>query len=1568
MKYIDVERILTPAEVAGLTGKLNELLENKEIVPAELVDALCAGRLPIELLALLKRTHAEILGEELYDAKSTSTFKPMWELINKDKLSDSEANNLPQLIEPYARELYVMSGGSKAEKNVQSSFFDRYIGDKTIFPREEESIQLNVFIDDLRKIRNFSSHGTGSFSIASAQLAVMAGLLYLTARFSGMLEERLLTADDYVEFDDSVLDTETAMAAAQSCRDNSRRRKAAEALLASRFSATPELAADVELLYELPDPAVEPALAESGLSVLCAPSGSGKTVMLARMAARCTVKQHVLYVPSGRCLVGETPLEQVTNLFLGSDKVLLSPREHYARMRWVNHALTSGYVALLLDSDEPLGPDADVAARLADAYPKLMCVLAAEPGGKTRLPKGAVRCNLQPLGEEDKAQMVRYITLLTHKGIDISQEIADMLATMADDADLSNPFVLTTLLHLLVSDDSLSLTPNFTELIAKFIAAVEANPDIDDSEKRAIMANGMIKNYNATISGVRSKAAELAEIMSRGDSTEALAMLRNSDWMRSDAERRKLFEICHLLREERDLNVLASMAAVAMFGDRPADDPLKPHPALKLLARATVTVPYVRPEADSGNNYGIVYRPAPKYIAEQFTLNLLRLYRRGGVDTDNAYDHVLNVLRTAATLATDEVLDEIFRPYWAVQWLIVEGYTVPGTNITGRAKRIDGDEKSLYNDMFKTPGNPVGLVLRLVQTTARLRMLKAGDAVGFVMNILHSLIRRRMSDRERLALYHSLCDIRGEAALYPQEVGKLCNRTLTYMDVPTSDLPDSDVRYNLDVPFAPMSSDDLNQWRRKCAQHPQSIRLMLKYMMHAYRVGQQSVVADLTSTLIYMKAYKGSSARAFWQTLKQIIAEYGVSAQMRKHLRLIPFDELDAEVAVQIYDPTVGEALVRYRDAMDSSVVRVSTLAHPEPEMLPVAQSVEKGGINSYAYTIYCRPLSTEIVLATQALAGDVAGLYVRFNAGEYWGVVQERLQPVADGRADAYADLSVMLKFAAPLPSTGTIELEPQGRKAFSVRYVAAYPSADGRAAVVRIDDADALRRLAELDGVAVRFAIGEVGGRLTGVRIVPFAPEQTMLRVRLDGVATHVEYPSTGAISLHKFANFKNKNNALGLNIAVDDGSRQPQTGFYKNPFFMAGTYGDHLLWGSLIALYPGTTLRDTATNRLYRVEKNYYLNNSAVIPAEKLQTFRKAADTLKNCRFECLIELVPLYAAKDSKPAYAIRKWLGSGLERVWVQPVVIPEVADAPAVELTVSKVVGTRRILDDGRVALELPDLPELTKKAKRFSIEGVALQLGAEFDSEGRLVPSGQVQPMLHEMESDEVLLSFYARGTNYEPIRFPLPNPEVLFDLSSLNDYPSEFCDVLALYMNGNRQLFEASFQLFRRSRRLADWVKIGLRLGYINDDYEPFALGAVIETNAKNTRIVDTKAITGDKPPRNAPFIILPAAKNSSIKAGDIVALFGEQDIAKLPADLLALLRSRCLCGYRKGRVRYINGKIAIKWSNKFNIYTDINVDSMPDWREFSWVAYLPSYRMLRREGGKPTDFTAIDIHHIS
>lgn len=1570
MKYIDVEAILTPDEIESLKARLGELAADSDTVPTALIATLCSGRLPLELFALLKRAHAAILGEDLHNPDSTSPFKSMWQLFITNELSD-KAVNLPLAIEPYARGIYSFSGKEAGRNTVYNSYYDITIDGTTVFPSEAEHPGLYRFIGSLRGIRNSAAHSTATISISRTRTAVMAGVLYLTTRFCRLLESHLLSPSDYVELTESILTEDPTLPAqaSQYCRDNSRRRAAAKALLASRFSATPELAADENLVEALPNPVISPPLAPAGISVLCAPSGSGKTVFMARMAARCSIRQYVLYLPAGYSLAGESPLAQITNLFLGADKLPLLPKEHFARASWVNHALCSGNVALLMDSDEALGSNAEVAARLVQKYPTLMCVVAAEPGGEEHMPENATLCRVQPFDEANRRRMVRYITLLTHKGIDISAETGNMLATLAEDADISNPFVLTTLLHLLVSGNGNSNgnTPNFTALIAEFINALQSNPDIDPAEKQAILSNRMIAAYTAALSAARRTAADLASALNTAGAEAGIELLRSSKWLKNSAGRRKLFEICHMLRNEEPMRVLATMAATAMFDSRQSPNPLWPHPALNLLANETASVPYEGPGA--ANSLGVTYRPAPKYIAEQFTLNLLRIYRANGFNIDSNPQEVSRALRIAATLATDAVLDEIFRPYWAAQWLMVAGCKIPGTKIAGRAKKPEDNRKSLYVDILRDTDRPVAIALRLVQTAARMRLLKmAKYGISFVMGIVYHLIMRRMSDRQRLYFHRCLRRVDGEAALYPAEVAAICNHVLFYMDSPTSDIPGSDVRYNVEVPYKHIKDSNLDEWLERCRKHPQSRYMLLKVMAHAFASRHYADGAAIARTIIEMKAYKGTTAELFRETLSQIIDNHGIPVPLKNSLRLIPFDELDGDIAVQIYDPTVAEALVYYRDATEGGKVHIETLERPTSAMLPAVQLVAKDGINNYAYTVYSRPNPGEIILATQALVDVFPGTVLRFNGGDRWGLVQERLQSVADGDRKAYADLSLILTFPSPLPPAGTIEIEPHNTKNFRTRYVAAYTSAGGRGATVRIDDPKAIARLTALEEASLHTAIGNTGGRLTHVRIVPFAPVQTMLRVKLEGAAAATEYPATGTFTLHRHNNFDNAKNAHGLDIAVYDGSRQPQPTVKKGILFVAAIKNGKILVGSRIPLNAGTTLRDTADGTLLRVEKLYFMQKSAKIPTATLGAFRKATSKLKADEFKYVIEFACLYGNGDETDCqYRSGAFINSVFEFVWLQPVVVPEVADAPAVELKIGKITATRQFEDDGRVVLLLPKLAEL-KKAKRFSIEGIGIQYPFVTDDEGRLIPHDNLQPMLREMAGDDILLSFHRKDG--QTLHFALPSPDSLFNLGRVYDYPTEFCDVLALYMNDNPELYHATFRLFMHHNRLDQWVRIGIRLGFIDRQNTPFSVGTVMDCGADGISVLDSRELNTPKPPKEPPLLTVPAESFPELEQGDIVAILSDENLLKLPGDLLELLRTLGLCGYRHGRVIHSDqGKIAIKWSNQFIIYTDIATDSVPQWREGCRVAYLPVYTPTNRQHGKQLyRIAATDIHLIS
>lgn len=1299
MRYIDYENILTPEEIKSLGATIGMLSDFLTRVPVErdgggreYVDmsmrAYDNGHL-LEVFAILKRFYGRFSG-------TASVFDPLWRLLLKPVVPAKveDLANMALSMEPFFRNLELLLTGRRREHTVYNSFFEPFREQKapySILPRGDNA--MTRFFRTLKSVRNMVGHGHDDLPVESGRLMLVTGYILLINRFYAELTEQLIAPGEYVEMNDAEVAGDAGLRAwADEYMQQQRARRSAEAraALLGLFAGT-LLEGSKVAATSLPALPVKPTLTYApGTSYVMGASGTGVTSVLLRAVADGTPCANIAIPSPASMRASRFNADWLLTVLGGPDVPALSPRRLAALRLWLADAVTAGSVAIVFDTAAPPSPRLNVViTSLMGKMPGLMFVVGATPppdGEEARYPVPEFRLlQMRPLTDAGRRSMTHIFGTLPFPGFDLGPLLEGRMAEMCEGLDLTRPRIFMAALDWLarhLGDTAVSR--------AAFLDSVRR----EAPEARSCDA---VQDYMELRASVNAVADETRRLLYQGPGRDAaMACVRDAGLLDDPKATRDFLQTAAAMAAEGNENaeLLSTLIAQVILADGADDDgdQQAPSPAINKLARLTTALPLEAPRAVNGD---CSFRPSPRYIAERYVLNMMRLH------TPESGGEAL--LRAAVNIASPDILDELFSPRWCA---IVDD------------DRITRAASSVFS------ANPVELALRTADRLADLSLTGRTPAnpVGV---FAHALIR--LNDAQRADLIGRLratADRRRYTAL-PAPLA--VNMTLLSFKAPTCpQLFDTATRMQLPKElwhgFLNRSDGNASAW---------------PVMMQVARLGANMHITYMLAEPLRQLVENGAyAAPQFVRLVDELLDNRFAAPVVAEILDDVPLADLDPATAIRLYNPTLTDLTIRSAGAdaglgatlevNDGPTVR--KLVAPEPAKTP------DGGRPRYSYRLYGRGDGL-IRLSTEAFAGDAP--VGKFAYVEGTGVIGRVAAVNRTDAADEYAHLTIALPDAPdewPPYSTMFLSLGPN-RFSKVVPWLAAFPGADRSMAVLRIDDPAAIAALREgpLDNLSVK-ALGRIAC-VQHVEIVPLGAEHTFVDIVPPRDAAPA-LPAEGYFTLHFAPEGNARQFAKVPYIELPQG--QWRTPYERGPLMMVLAEHD----GQLIAAYlgapfaRGTVLQHRDTGDAFAVTRSFAIASRSTIPQEilekadkALEKYRKTAD--KPMQFKTLAMLRPLEGCsvpeKMRKPGFVVY----GKLEPRWCNAVfepAPPRRAKVKAVSYPCSWM-PVKALRLRNRVIADIP-YNAAFEAAAHLRLSGVPFTFTARYAG-GRFVPDAMLDTLL---------------------------------------------------------------------------------------------------------------------------------------------------------------------------------------------------------------------------------------------
>lgn len=1352
MRYLDYERILTAEEIKSLSSTIGLLSDFLTSVPVptetgamEHADWTIAVRGRCHLLesfALLKRFYMRFSG-------NASLFDPLWPLMLKP-LSQSHEQalldlaNMALTVEPFCRHLLCLLTGRRSDKSVYNSFFNPFREQATkhcpatIFP--SQAGPMGRYFLYLKEIRNMVGHGKEGLPVESGRLMVMVGYLLLANRFHSELAEHLTEPADYRELDERAVAKDDELRSWAKDYMQQRRELRAEHARGSLMELFKGTLIEGSRITpsNLPRLATTPALSYApGVTYVIGPDGSGVSSTLLRMIADGTPCPFTAIPSPTHMRTSRFDADWLLSVLCGRELMSLSPRRIAALRAWLSEAMQAGRVAIVFDTGRAPNPSLNVViGSLKPSDTGLMMVIGATPvpeGEEARFPATEYRLlRMRPLNDNVRSGMLRIFGRLPFGGFDLTPMLKRRVEELGEGIDLGHPRTFVAAVDIVarhLCDTLHSRTQFLEELLRRVGKPAEAYEAIGEHlADRAAMEAMSEQVYRALYHG--------------GGREEALAIIRDAGVFATKESTRRFFELSQSgAGEGNDKCALAgTLGAQAILCDG-ADTtaaPDAPGSGLDILARDTISLPLVSPADRSGD---CVFRPSPRYIAERYALNMLRLHTpaTGGEA----------VLRAAVSMASAPILDELFSPRWVEVIDSCAIHTAAG-NVRSAA--------------------PADIAMRIADRAARMS-LKGQAATSLINLFVHSL--RRLNDAQRADLITRLlatADRRKHTAL-PAE---LCvNLVLLSFDNPTGAS-----FYDTGVRMPPLNEKLWHGFLNNSDGKPEAWPMMMQVARNGANQRTLFMFSETMRQLIGNGAYRDPQFVRLVDELLDNRFAAGLTAEM---LDGVPLADLDPETAIRVYNPTLTDLTLRCpAEAAQSAGAALDVVDGPMVGMLvaPEPENTPKGERPRYSYRLYSYS-DGFVRFSTEAFANDnIRGKFLRVDGGVVIGQVA-CIERKKGGETEAeYAHLTLrMPDGAVKWPQTSTAYVSfGAGRFGKVVPYLAAFPAADKGLPVLRFDDAELLGMLRSepLSDLSVK-VLGRVC-EVTDVQIIAPPVDTTFIDIMLRK-GTQPDVPPQGFFTLHFCSSESDRHFSKVPYMELPQSLCR--TRFDRGPLLM--TIGEHdgqlLVASTGTPFARGTLLQRKSTGEAYSVGRSFAIANRNTTPPDILQKADKVLGKHKKTApkpydFKTLALLAPLPGCKVPEKMRKSGFIVFGKLEPRWCNAVMEPhraQDAEETAECFTYPCAWLPLRVLSLGnRHIVDIPYHPAF-EAAAHMRLGGVPFTFTARF-SGGRFIPDPMLDTLLRDrLEGSRASEPFFVEllDSDMQPITAAFDNIAQLLSLA---------------------------------------------------------------------------------------------------------------------------------------------------------------------------------------------------------
>ncbi len=821
---------------------------------------------------------------------------------------------------------------------------------------------------------------------------------------------------------------------------------------------------------------------DSKRKIVIGDAGSGKTVMFLRMIQRNQPMLTPFYLELKDFNTADlTP--RLERAIIGEDRLIITRYALKATIGRIHKLLKEGSAVFFIDSAESAPENLKHLAGFISRYPECHYIIGTQERTIPEEIKDMAfqRYDILQFNEGQTKDLMRLMSLHI-TGNDHTEKLYRDIRQISQEIT-HNPLTLTQLIYLYEKSAG-SMKSNLSRpmLFWNLYDSIQ-----DEEDRQMLKERQFMKQFFRNLEDVTELCRNVIAKYNADPGSDWASLILNFALVSSDLK--QFFDLTEIIRlydsqQERNSVIFRTLATMAILerdmhhGDAAphistendrmtiqAESLPMPNPALNILAPAVRDLPFVGPDSGDIHNSGhaegdfrTTYRLQPKYIIRQYLLSLLFFYKKFGADIKNSPEQINAMFTGIASSGDEELLKEVFAPYWLRQWLINKNDISETDNI----KVYGGKNSQLRITLSQNNAAPHVFALLMLRQSVWLEAKRMKHTATLLEGTIVDVIVHRMNDDQREKFVERLRELSG--LLNEDTLGYYRNLAIASMDsIYMLDQFDRNNREYL--------GDDIMKHLKGMGNYIPALSILLSRLSHLISVPEMKQYQDNSEAINSLMSHLISNgilktpqlADRFWSMITD--CQQVRKRDIRHYLDKIPLEDILPEIALKAYDKTVWEHLTNQHRLVKE---RLSEWVEPEYTKtckdlyLPVNKVFSQHNHtqrNSVQYTFYSQPEDHLFIVATEWIDEMPEGKFCQIRNFDQWFFVEDVIVLGKESDLKHIAELTINLPDGAPRRRKGTIVLG-EGKK---MNYIHLFEHGTSPQVVVRIDNNDALIWLME-------------------------------------------------------------------------------------------------------------------------------------------------------------------------------------------------------------------------------------------------------------------------------------------------------------------------------------------------------------------------------------------------------------------------------------------------------------------------------------------------------------------------
>ena len=744
-------------------------------------------------------------------------------------------------------------------------------------------------------------------------------------------------------------------------------------------------------------------------------AGSGKTVMLLRMLLRDQPRLTPFYLSLEKTELPppEQLLSQLDRQVIDAQCLTISEAERLALVNRLHNRLAEGSAVFFIDSlDAADKRQRDNLLQFIRQYPLCQYILATQPFiliGELREElrhAGFSEYTVMPFDDDALRQATRMVSLHV-SGVDHTVQLLSKIQQATQNSDMSHhPFSLMQLIYLFESNEQRSIVGiNRTRLYWNLTERIRQNKEqLDDDERAELLEQPFLTKFDEQLQSVVDLYYDVADLFHQRPQGDWRTPIEQFPLIATTTDSndtlRLLFELMELI-ELKDpslttdqANEFRTLVTVALLqaGEKPATEGLAQisldnsgqlcitpgrlpfvNPMLRRLADATyglqLSLP-ASPKPIASQQATLIYRPQPRYIVQQYLATVLAVYQQAGANLTEHNSHLRRLFEAVAHSGSQQLIAQLFSPYWMRLWLINADDELPATQLRGMARHNNPLERILIEQCVI----PQVLLFHLLEQKYWIDGWQLTETADAWNRIMRDTIVYYMNDDQREQLFR----------LLPKLPPTTDHTTVAYhANLLIASMESLSLVGHYDASVSRLPGYEVQNRITAMKGRQPALRLltiMLSQLLRHRPDDFQRLNAIASHLIKYGVPTMPELQNDFWQYIAHLAQNSNHPATLGALLDSMPIEDIRSDVARQVYDERIYDYLLSVRQKERTLATRwqappshhswKASLYRPVSPLYQHRRRIQ--------YTFYCHPDNVTFEVATECIDEMPEGKFCR--------------------------------------------------------------------------------------------------------------------------------------------------------------------------------------------------------------------------------------------------------------------------------------------------------------------------------------------------------------------------------------------------------------------------------------------------------------------------------------------------------------------------------------------------------------------------------------------------------------